>query len=98
MVPGELSSSCAISNATLMLAPVTVQGVVLPGFAVLYSGWKANGLVAHVTGFVFTKPLPVLATIEPLVNNVASVTTPDSPLGVSMRLTTTRSPGCIPRG
>jgi hypothetical protein len=39
----------------------------------------------------------MLATIDPLVDDVTSFTTAESPLGVSTRLTTMRSPGFIPR-
>src|SRR5581483_2121893 len=49
------------------------HGRKLPAAAVLYSGWKLNGLPLHVVGSVFMKPFLAEAIMKPLWCVVRSV-------------------------
>src|ERR1019366_410120 len=78
------------------------QGTMLPLAAVLYSGWKLNGLPEQLSIEVFWKPLTAEACMKPLCPVVKSVTitlkalVPLSPgTGASSSRTVTRSPGFI---
>ena len=65
-------SQCPVSNSVLMSVWMAAQGMTLPWAAVLYSGWKLNGVPAQLAIEVFWKPLAAEACMEPLVCRVRS--------------------------
>ncbi len=61
------ASQWPVSNSVLMLVCSAAQGMMLPALAaVLYSGWKLNGVPAQLAAAVVMKPLAADACMKPV--------------------------------
>jgi len=65
-------SQWPVSNSVLTSVRIAAHGTMLAGFAVLYSGWKLNGVPLQLAIEVLAKPLAADACIQPLVCSVRS--------------------------
>ena len=88
-------SKCPISCSISTPPSSAAHGTWFCWLAVLYSGWKLNGVPAQVLKFVFMNPFLALATMKPVWWVVRSRTAVSRPCRVSRRVTASVSPGFI---
>src|SRR5215470_2279295 len=94
-VTDEQDSPCPISCCMSTPPSSAAQGVWFCFLAVLYSAWKPNGFPEQSVMLVFWKPFFALATMNPVLCVVRSVTEAFSPAGVLLIDAVSMSPEFI---